>query len=154
LRSVPVVISAREQEKIHGSKHSHSTTRKTLKNAAQPHPDAILLWLMAEHTKAQACVDAADILLEAKSHSIPEAKFDRLCWTVSDIEDVILAQPAHTPEGLRIKARIAARYTQSPEDWGLRTYDVFGLFVESVLCLTENSRAASAVRRHSAAGRS
>ena len=133
---------------------SRTTTRKLHTTAAQPHPDAILLWLMAEHTKAQARVDAADILLEAKSHSMSEAKFDRLCWTVSDIEDVILAQPAHTPEGLRIKARIAARYTQSPEDWGLRTYDVFGLFVESVLRLTENSRAASAVRGHATAGRS
>jgi hypothetical protein len=133
---------------------SPTTTRKALKHTAQPHPDAALLWLMAEHTKAQARVDAADILLEAKSHSMPEAKFDRLCWTVSDIEDVILAQPAHTPEGLRIKARIAARYMQAPADWGLRTYDVFGLFVESVLRLTENSRATSVVRGHAAAGRS
>jgi hypothetical protein len=98
---------------------SHATTSKTLKNAAQPHPDAILLWLMAEHTKAQARVDAADILLQAKLRNrLAEAKFDRLCWTVSDIEDVILAQPAYTPEGLRIKARIAARYTQSPEGLG------------------------------------
>jgi hypothetical protein len=131
-----------------------SDTRRRTSKPTAPHPDAILLWLMAEHTKAQARVDAADILLEAKSHSMPEAKFDRLCWTVSDIEDAILAQPAHTPEGLGIKARIAARYTQSPEDWGLRTYDVFGLFVESVLRLTENSRAASAVRGHATAGRS
>jgi hypothetical protein len=130
-----------------------SDTRRRTSKPTTPHPDAILLWLMAEHTKAQARVDAADILLQAKSHSMPEAKFDRLCWTVSDIEDVILAQPSHTPEGLGIKARIAARYTRSPEDWGLRTYDVFGLFVESVLRLTENSRAVSVVRGPAAPGR-
>ena len=133
---------------------SHSTTRKLHTTAAQPHPDAILLWLMAEHTKAQARVDAADILLQAKSHSMPEAKFDRLCWTVSDIEDAILTHPSHTPEGLGIKARISARYMQSPADWGLCTYDVFGRFVDELLRLTGNSRAASAVRGHATAGRS
>jgi hypothetical protein len=132
---------------------SRITTRKTLKNAAQPHPDAALLRLMAEHAIAQAHVEAGEILLGADPTSMSEKAFYRLCWTVSDIEDAILAQPAHTPEGLRIKARIAARYMQAPADWGLRTYDVFGLFVESVLRLTENSRAASVVRGHAASGR-
>jgi hypothetical protein len=59
---------------------------------------------------------------------------------VSGIEDAILVQPTHTPEGLRIQARIAARYMQSPADWGLRTYDVLGLFVESVLRQTAAGR--------------
>ena len=97
-----------------------SDSRRNTSKPTAPHPDAILLWLMAEHTKAQARVEAADILLEAKPRNrLAEAKFERLCWTVSDIEDVILAQPAHTPEGLRIKARIAARYMQAPGGSGL-----------------------------------
>jgi hypothetical protein len=112
---------------------SHFTTRKPLKNAAPSHPDATLLRLMAEHAKAQTRVEAAETALEAAPASMSEKAFDRLCNKVSDIEDVILAQPARTPEGLRIKARIAARYMQAPADWGGRTYDVFGRFVESVL---------------------
>jgi hypothetical protein len=136
---------------------SHSTTRKTLKNTIQSHPDAALLRLMDEHIKAQAHLDAADILLEADPGSMPEAKFYRLCNKVSDIEDAILKQPAHSPEGLRAKALIAARYMQAPADWGLRTYDVLGLFVESVLRLTAVSRpeaADIALRPHTMAGQS
>jgi hypothetical protein len=106
---------------------THSTTRKTFKDAAQPHPDAILLRLMNEHTKAQARVEAA---LEITPASMSEQAFDRLCWRVSDIEDAILTQPSCTPEGLRIKARIAARYMQAPEDWGGRTYDALGRLVD------------------------
>ena len=122
---------------------SHSTTRKPLKTTVQPHPDTALLRLMDEHAKAQARVEAAETALEAKSQSMSEAKFCRLCWKVSDIEDAILAQPMRTPEGLGIKARIAARYMQAPEDWGGRTYDVFGRFVESVLRLTAVSGSGS-----------
>ena len=77
-----------------------TTTRKTLKNAAQPHPDAALLRLMAEHTKAQARVEVAAAALEAKPRDrLAEAKFDRLCWTVSDIEDAILARAASVVRG-------------------------------------------------------
>jgi hypothetical protein len=137
---------------------SPSTTRKLSNPTAdQPRPDAALLRLMAEHTKAQACVEAGEILLEADPGSMSETAFYRLCDKVSDIEDAILTQPTHTPEGLGIKARIAARYMQSPADWGLRTYDVFGLFVESVLRLTAHSRREAsgiAMRPHTMAGRS
>ena len=133
---------------------SHSTTRKLSNPTAQPHPDAALLRLMAEHTKAQARVEAGEILLEADPGSMSETAFYRLCDKVSDIEDAILTYSTHTPEGLGIKARIAARYMQSPADWGLRTYDVFGHFVDELLRLTGNSRAASAVRGHATAGRS
>jgi hypothetical protein len=136
---------------------SHTTPRKALKHTAQPHPDAALLRLMAEHTKAQACVEAGEILLEADPGRMSETAFYRLCSKVSDIEDTILAQPSHTPEGLGVKALIAARYIRSPEDWGLRTYDVFGLFVESILRLTAASRheiPAAVMRGHAAPGRS
>jgi hypothetical protein len=136
---------------------SASTTRKLHTTAAQPHPDAVLLRLMADHAIAQARVEASEILLEADPASMSDKAFYRLCPKVSDIEDTILAQPAHTPEGLRIKARIAARYMQSPADWGLRTYDVFALFVESVLRLTAASRheiPAAAMRGPAAPGRS
>jgi hypothetical protein len=136
---------------------SASTTRKLHTTAAQPHPDAVLLRLMADHAIAQARVEAGEILLEADPASVSDKAFYRLCNKVSDIEDAILAQPSHTPEGLGIKARIAARYMQSPADWGLRTYDVFGLFVESVLRLTAASRheiPAAAMRGHAAPGRS
>ena len=128
-----------------------SDSRRRASKPTAPHPDAILLWLMAEHTKAQARVEAADILLEAKPRNrLAEAKFDRLCWTVSDIEDVILAQPTHTPEGLGIKARIAARYMQAPEDRGWRTYEVLGHFVQEIMCWTGSGRpeASSVVMRH------
>lgn len=118
---------------------SHSAY-KLHTTAAQSHPDAALLRLMDEHIKAQAHVNAAKILLEADPGSMPDAKFYRLCNKVSDIEDAILKHPAHSPEGLRIKAQIAARYMQAPADWGLRTYDVFGLFVKSVLHQTAPGR--------------
>jgi hypothetical protein len=52
---------------------------------------------------------------------------------VSGIEDAILVQPTHTPEGLRVQAQIAARYMQALADWGGRTYDVFSRFVEGIL---------------------
>jgi hypothetical protein len=136
---------------------SRTTTRKLHTTAAQPHPDAALLRLMAEHTKAQACVEAGEILLEADPGRMSETAFYLLCSNVSDVEDTILAQPSHTPEGLGVKALIAARYIRSPEDWGLRTYDVFGLFVESILRLTAASRheiPAAVMRGHAAPGRS
>jgi hypothetical protein len=136
---------------------SRTTTRKTSRTSAQPHPDAALLRLMAEHAIAQARVEAGEILLEADPGRMSETAFYRLCSKVSDIEDTILAQPSHTPEGLGVKALIAARYIRSPEDWGLRTYDVFGLFVESVLRLTAASRheiPAAVMRGHAAPRRS
>jgi hypothetical protein len=98
---------------------SRTTTRKALKHTAQPHPDAALLRLMAEHAIAQARVEAGEILPEADPGSMSETAFYRLCTKVSDIEDAILTYPTHTPEGLGVKARIAARYMQTPEDWGL-----------------------------------
>jgi hypothetical protein len=87
---------------------------------------------MAKHAKAQTRVEAAEAALESGAASMSDRAFDRLCWKILDIEDAILAQPAHTPEGLRIQAQIAARYMQAPEDWGWRTYDVCGRFVKSV----------------------
>ncbi|QRM27348.1 hypothetical protein [Microvirga sp. VF16] len=118
----------------------HSTTRTLTKPAAQAHPDAALLLLMDEHTKTQARVDAAEIVLQADPGILPDKAFYRLCDKVSDIEDAILATPTRTPDGLRIKARIAARYLQAPEDWGWRAYDVFGRFVESILRQTASGR--------------
>ncbi|QRM28700.1 hypothetical protein [Microvirga sp. VF16] len=125
---------------IHSSKHISPHDPPVTQEISPAVPDAALLRLMDEHTKAQARVKAAEIALEAKPARLSEAKFDRLCWKVSDIEDAILAQPSSTPEGLRMKTRIASRYLQAPEDWGGRTYDVFGRFVESILCQTSSGR--------------
>ena len=118
---------------------SRPTTCKSHNTAAQSHPDAALLRLMSEHVKAQARVEAAEVALEVAPASMPDRAFDRLCAKVSGIEDAILAQLSRTPEGLGIKARIAARYMQAPEDWGLRTYEVLGRFVQEIAHLTDRA---------------
>ncbi|WP_201838843.1 hypothetical protein [Microvirga zambiensis] len=116
---------------------SPTTARMIHNTAARAHPDLVLLRLMDQHTKARARVDAIELAVMVKRQRLPEAEFDRLCAKVSGIEDAILAQPSHTPEGLGIKARIAARYMQTPEDWGVRTYEVLSRFLQEVVCLTD-----------------
>jgi len=112
----------------------HPATRKP----ARLQPDAALLRLADKHTKAQVLVDAA----ETAPSGLSDEAFDRLCAKVFALEDTLLAQPARTLEGLRVKARLAARYLQSPEAWGWRTYTVLGQLVRDVMCLTESRRAA------------
>ena len=119
------------------------TTRKP----ARLQPDAALLRLADKHAKAQALVDAA----EAAPGSLSDEAFDRLCAKVFALEDTLLAQPSRTLEGLGTKAQIAARYLQSPEAWGWRTYAVLGQLVRDVMCLIESRRAAgpaAVVRQH------
>ncbi|WP_262271143.1 hypothetical protein [Microvirga yunnanensis] len=115
---------------------ARSAPRKLHTTATHSHPDAALLRLVTEHAKAKARLEAAEIAAMAQPPKLSEAKFDRLCNQVSDIEDAILNQPAHSLDGIRAKALIAARYMQAPEDWGLRTYEVLGSFVQEVACMT------------------
>ena len=117
-----------------------SDSRRRTSKPTAPHPDAILLWLMAEHTKAQARVEAAVAALEANSRkrrqrpirpAVREGLRHRGCHS--------RAGRPHAG-GSWIKARIAARYMQAPEDWGLRTYEVLGRFIEDILFRTAASR--------------
>ncbi|KLK90752.1 hypothetical protein AA309_23880 [Microvirga vignae] len=93
----------------------------------------------------------------ADPRSLSDAEFDALCYEMFDVRDAIQAQPARTNDGLAVKARIAARYLQAPDDWDLALERITLSLVADILRLNEKSRpegAAAVLRGHAAPGRS
>jgi hypothetical protein len=122
--------------------------------------NAELLRLAQAFEHAQSRVDAAEAVLTAMSKTDKEGlreverQFDELCRELFRIREAIRGLPARTPDGLAVKARLAARYFQAPgEEYTFER--LAGSLVSDVVRLTQAARPellGSVVQRRAARG--